>query len=179
LSKKDRVRTPEPIGRIVKLFRIQDVRARSLAARLVGQYASHKMFLHRRLQEEDGRVRANVIESIGDINSEDVRSALMDALKDRHHRVRTNAIVALHRLGYASVSSLLLDQSRHRSPAFRAAAAWAMGEIGNAEFAGALMSLSGDDDKVVRDNAARALARLQAPTIRPEIALGAGGSFPA
>ncbi|MGA2713893.1 MAG: HEAT repeat domain-containing protein [Bryobacteraceae bacterium] len=160
-ARHSRSSVPEPMSRIVRLFRLSDPRSRSRAARLVGRYSSYRTFLLRRLEEKDHRVRANVVESMWGIDSREVRSALHDALDDSDHRVRTNVLIALYRLGDSSAVRLLIEQSRHSSPAFRASAAWAMGDIKDAEFLDALNSLTGDDKDEVRQNATLSLSRLK------------------
>jgi HEAT repeat protein len=160
-ARHGRSSVPEPMSRIVRLFRLSDPHSRSRAARLVGRYSSYKTFLLRRMEEKDHRVRANAVESMWGIDTAEVRSALRDSLDDSDHRVRTNALVALYRLGDPSAGRMLIEQSRHDSALFRASAAWAMGEIRNAEFLDALNSLAGDDRDEVRHNATLALSRLK------------------
>src|SRR5581483_10555266 len=117
---------PVPIAQIVQLFRIADPALRSRAARLVGRYISYGAFLQKRLQEEDHRVRANVIESLWGIDAPEVRAALRKAALDPHHRVRTNALIGLYRLGETKdVAARLIEQSRHNLQSYRVAAAWA------------------------------------------------------
>src|SRR5947209_1769434 len=86
----------EPISRIVQLFRASDPRARSKLARIAGRYVDHRLFLKKRLEDKDDRVRANVVESLWGVNGDFVRVLLRGAAADPSHRVRMNALLGLY-----------------------------------------------------------------------------------
>jgi hypothetical protein len=111
--------------------------------------------------EADPRLRANIIEGLWGVDTEEARALLWDAVSDANSRVVANAVLGLHRLGERSVMTLLRRLGSHPSSDFRAAGAWAVGEAGDPMFLDILGPLVRDPSGQVRRNALRAMARIQ------------------
>jgi HEAT repeat protein len=93
---------------------------------------------------------------------EKARDALHPLLSDPDAGVRQRAVEALDWMGLAALRELA-GALKNDSPAIRRAAARAIGRIGPqaAAAAPALLEATGDRDKSVREEAARALARVR------------------
>jgi hypothetical protein len=165
ISSQTRGDRAQPISKIVPLFRSEDPRLRSRAARLVGRYDSYRTFVDERLRDGDGRVRANVIESLWNTHAAYVVDVFNVAVHDRHPRVRSNAMIGLYHAGDILAAQLLIDDSKNDSAPFRASAAWAMGETRDPAFKPILAEMTKDPDLKVRINVARALPKLR---VQPE-----------
>ncbi len=63
------------------------------------------------LQDTDARVRANLIESLWNIDSRSARDIFRAAMWDTHHRVRTNALLGLYFMGESSAAYTLIEAS--------------------------------------------------------------------
>jgi hypothetical protein len=166
ISSQTRGDRAQPISKIVPLFRSEDPRLRSRAARLVGRYDSYRTFVDERLRDGDGRVRANVIESLWNTHASYVVDVFNLAVHDRHPRVRSNAMIGLYHAGDIGATQLLIEDSRNDSAPFRASAAWAMGETRDPAFRPILAGMTKDPNLKVRINVARALPKLH---VKPEI----------
>jgi HEAT repeat protein len=162
ISSQTRGDRAQPISKIVPLFRSEDPRLRSRAARLVGRYDSYRIFVDERLRDRDGRVRANVIESLWNTRAAYAVDVFNLAVHDNHPRVRSNAMIGLYHAGDISATQLLIEDSRHDSAPCRASAAWAMGETGDPAFQPILAGMTKDPNLKVRINVARALPKLRA-----------------
>ena len=158
---------------MMRLLRDPDARVRSKAALLVGRTTQSARWAEECLGEGDSRVRANAVESLWDIDSEDVRALLWNALSDPDNRVLGNALLGLYRLGESPVIEHILLMAQDTRDLFRATAAWVMGRTCDSRFQATLVNLL-RDSALVRANAFRALcsinqtkARLaRAPAVR-------------
>lgn len=138
-----------------------DIRVRSKAALLLGRFSRNTRWLQQRMEDSDPRVRANAIESLWGMDTEEARSLFLQATRDRHHRVAGNAIVALHRAGDLAAARIGNHMAAHDAALFRAAAVWAMGETHDPRFVPTLVQLVNEPESVVRRNALRALVGIR------------------
>ena len=149
-------------GKLTRLLEHPNPRIRSKAGLLLsrkkrdpewaGQYTA---------LEADPRLRANIIEGLWGVDTEDARTLLWDAVGDANNRVVANGVLGLYRLGEHSVTTLLRRLASHPSPDFRAAGAWVIGEARDPLFLDVLTALVRDTSGRVRRNALRAMTRIQ------------------
>jgi hypothetical protein len=136
-----------------RIVRHPDGRLRSKAVLLVGRNDPAVSWLNNRLTEEDPRIRANAIEALWGVDSENARKVLHSAAQDPNNRVAGNALLALYRLGDCSSIPKILAMAAQESFESRGTAAWAMGEAADPRFADALAKMAGDSSAAVRSRA--------------------------
>ena len=146
---------------LVNLMCSADERVRSKAAAIYGRTCQNPDWVHKRLGEDDARVRANAVESLWGQDSDLVRVVLQEASRDRNHRVAVNALIGLHLSGVAGVTATLQEMALASDPMARAAAAFGMGRILQGEFKPALEILLKDSNPNVRGRALKALIQIR------------------
>jgi hypothetical protein len=107
------------------------------------------------------RVRANVIESIWGLDTEDARNLLAEHTSDSNNRVAGNAVLGLHILGERQAIPAVVELSNMPQPEFRVTSAWAMNRMGCPDFTPHLKALVKDQDSRVRNAALRALVNIR------------------
>lgn len=160
---------------LVSLMCSSDERVRSKAAAIYGRTCQNPGWVHKRLGEDDSRVRANAVESLWGQDSDLVRAVLHEASRDRNHRVAVNALIGLHLNGVSGVTETLQEMALADDPMARAAAAFGMGRIPQDEFKPALEILLKDDNANVRGRALKALIQIRR---RQQQTVEAGTSVP-
>ncbi len=159
---------------LVNLMCSSDERVRSKAAAIYGRTCQNPDWVHKRLGEDDSRVRANAVESLWGQDSDRVRAVLHEAARDRNHRVAVNALIGLHLSGVADVTASLQEMALASDSMARAAAAFGMGRILQGEFKPALEIMLKDSNPNVRGRALDALIRLR----RQQRAVGTSPATP-
>jgi hypothetical protein len=147
---------------LMRMLRHDNPYLRSKAVLMIGRSGKSLGWIEKRLQETDARVRANAIEAMWGIDSEQARELLQWASRDGNNRVVGNALVGLYRLGEAASLPELVKMAGHDSPAFRRTAAWVMGQIGDPRFSEVLGRMIADSDGFVRKSAFAAVGRIRA-----------------
>lgn len=145
---------------LIQCLRQPDPRLRSKAALLIGRTNRSAQRVKEAAWEPDARVRANCVEALWGVDTEEARAALWAASSDPHNRVQGNALLGLYRLGDAAAIGPLVKMSVHAEPLFRATAAWAMGETGDPRFRPILAQMVGEPDAIARRHVFRAISRL-------------------
>lgn len=138
----------------------------SKAVLLIGKINRNVRWVRKRMVEPNGRVRANAVETLWGVDSEEARELLRGAVYDPDNRVAGNAAIAIYRLGDNWVIPELLKMAEHESPLFRATASWAMGESGDPRFTRALGKMVGEHNTMVRTRAFKALASIRTATLQ-------------
>jgi len=146
---------------LMRLLRHPNPYLRSKAVKMIGRGSRSVRWVQSRLQESDPRVRANAIESIWGLDSEEARALLMTTTRDANNRVAGNALAALYRLGDHRVIPDVIKMAEHESALFRSTAAWLMGESGDPRFTEVLAGLLRDSDQAVRTRSLSALGRIK------------------
>ncbi len=132
---------------------------RSKAAKLICGLRPNRAFIERQMQVEDGRVRANAVEALWHVRSEDATAIFQMAAADSHHRVVANALLGLFYQNDLSAVEAMLKHAVDERPLTRAAMAWALGETRDRRALPTLNKLAADPVPVVANQAAKALSQ--------------------
>jgi hypothetical protein len=152
---------------LMRMMRHPNPYLRSKAVKMIGRGSRSTKWVMGRLSESDPRVRANAIESLWGVNTQEARALLNLAASDANNRVAGNALLGLYYLGEASVLADVVKLAGHESALFRSSAAWVMGETGDSRFTEALRRLISEPDATVRKRAFAALAQIKAANGQP------------
>ena len=148
---------------LMRLLHHSNPYLRSKAVLLVGRASRNiKPEVRKGLTESDVRVRANAVEALGGLDTQEVRELLRSALRDGNNRVVGNAMLSLYRLGDRTVVPDLVEMAGHASAAFRATAAWVIGETADPSFMEVLTRMLNDPSVATRKRVFTALGRLRA-----------------
>lgn len=145
-------------------------RLRSKAALLLGRLNQNVRFAAHQMRDDEPRVRANAIESIWGLDSQEAGELFRAALQDPHQRVCANAAVGLYRAGQVDSLRALVSLAASSAPERRASAAWAMGESSDPRFLPILARLLTGAEAGVRRNAFRAISRIRQTSARRQAA---------
>jgi hypothetical protein len=146
---------------LAQLLNHASPQVRSKAALLMGKSNKDVKWVSRRMREPDSRVRANAVEALWRVESEDCRQVFESALDDPANRVVGNALLGLYLLGASAAIGLILKMVAHQDQGFRRTAIWVMGETGDLRFLDALSGLMKDSEPPLRPYAFRAFAKLK------------------
>jgi hypothetical protein len=138
-------------------------KVRSKAALMLGRSNWNMTRVEGLLASDDGRMRANAVESLWGHRQPNVQNILWKAAQDPCGRVMVNAILGLCLAGNREAHSRLTKLVDSSNPMLRSGAAWAMGETGDPEFEESLEKLAGDRDSKVRATAEKSRAKLRLP----------------
>jgi hypothetical protein len=134
----------------------------SKCALILGRRCPNVDWIGRLMADQDGRVRANLIEALWDRAAEpDINAIFKRALKDRHQRVIANAVYGLFLSGYEGYSPEIDRLVTGGDPAFRKAGVWVIKSIGGADAISRIRPLILDSDASVRKAAFAALTALR------------------
>jgi HEAT repeat protein len=147
---------------LVRLLRHSDRNVRSKAVLMIGRGSRSTKWVRHRLEDNDPRIRANAIEGLWGVDTEEARELLQALVHDPNNRVSGNAILGLYRLGDSAMIPELMTMARHESAMFRATAAWVMGESGDPRFTEVLAALMRDSNAILRKRAFSALGSIRA-----------------
>lgn len=138
-----------------------------LLTRLVGR--AMIPFLLEMLDDPDPRVQANTIEALGMLRDRKLIALLTPFLRHAHHRVRASAIIALHpfrfgRKATRRAAEEALELLWHSAtPNDRRTALYVIGVLRCTSYLPALLPLLRDSDRVLRQLAATAVAKMEDP----------------
>lgn len=127
---------------------------------ILGRRSKSVAWLRRILDENDYRIRANLVEALWGRDEPEIRPLLLQALEDSHQRVVANAAYGLFLVGapewLAGLETLL--NSRH--PAFRKSGIWLLKATAPADALERIGKLIRDPDAKVKRAAFEAIAKL-------------------
>ena len=147
---------------LLKLSKEPDQRVRATVAKAIQVFslARQKIELTRTfMEDEDTRVRANVVESLDSIDDDEILKRLIQLTRSPNSRERANAIKKLWELGYRDFEISLVQMSEESDEWTRASAVWVLGEIEAPHLNDVLTNKLNDPSAVVRENAIRALGK--------------------
>jgi hypothetical protein len=127
----------------------------------MGKGNRNPVWASQRLREADGRVRANAVESIWGLETDEARDLFMLAAQDEVPRVALNGAIGLYLCGCTESLELLMGFAGYQNERFRNSTAWAMGKLQDPRFQPVLTQLARDPDAAVRSSAIRALRRIR------------------
>jgi hypothetical protein len=162
-----------PINRLlpslVRLLRHEDPYLRSKAVLMVGRANRSARWTGQRLADPDIRIRANAVEGLWGVQSDDVRELLRGAGADWNNRVAGNALLGLYQIGDVASIPEILAMTTNKSVLFRCTAAWIMGETASPRFLESLAAMLRDPGPAVRKRAFSALRKIKdaAQTVPP------------
>jgi len=146
---------------LAQLLHHPNAQVRSKAALLVGKATQDVKWVSQRMSETDSRVRANAVEALWGVESEDCRQVFLEALDDPANRVVGNGILGLYLLGLPAAIGSILTMIAHTDDAFRTTALWLIGEIGDLRFLPVVARLIKDSTPALRPYVFRAFAKLK------------------
>jgi hypothetical protein len=151
---------------LAQLLHHPNLQVRSKVALLVGKSNKDVKWVSQQMSGDDSRVRANALEALWGIESDDCRKVFLDALDDPANRVVGNGIRGLYMLGLPSAVGSILSMIAHAEDGFRKTGMWLMGEIGDLRFLPVLARLMKESSAALRPYVFRAFAKLKQKRLR-------------
>ena len=151
---------------LARLLHSSDAGLRSKAALMMGRSNRSATWVQSRMSDADPRLRANAIEGLWGVETEEARDLMLAALRDSNNRVVGNALYGLYAMGESAALTETIKLAAHPAAVFRATAAWAMGETGDPRFREPLAQLLRDPHPMVRSRALRSVALIKAAVAR-------------
>lgn len=149
-----------------RLLHSSDVGLRSKAALIMGRSNRSAVWVQSRMNDRDPRLRANAIEGLWGVGTDEAHEVMLSALRDANNRVAGNALYGLYTMGDSTCLAETVKLAAHSAAVFRATAAWVMGETGDSRFRITVAELLRDEHPMVRSRALWAVARIRSTTAR-------------
>lgn len=146
---------------LAQLLHHPNAQIRSKAALLVGKSTKDVKWVSQRMNEPDSRIRANALEALWGVDSEECRQIFTAALDDPANRVVGNGVLGLYRLGVPAAIESILRMIAHSDENFRKTGLWLMSESGDPRFLPALARLMRESTPALRPFVFRAFAKLK------------------
>ena len=146
---------------LAQLLNHPNARIRSKAALLVGKSTKDAKWVSQRMGVADSRIRANALEALWGVESEDCHQVFLNALGDPANRVVGNGILGLYLLGVPSAIGSTLTMIAHPDDNFRRTGIWLMGEMGDMRFLPVLVRLMKESTPALRPYVFRTFAKLK------------------
>lgn len=102
---------------------------RSKGVKMLGRLSGDIALFRKALQDEDGRVRANAIESLWNAPSPVVKKILLPYLRDPFYRARANAARVFYDMADARGLETLMHMLTFNEAGQQASGAWMLGEV--------------------------------------------------
>jgi hypothetical protein len=149
-----------------RLLHSTDAGLRSKAALIMGRSNRSATWVQSRMGDADPRLRANAVEGLWGVQTEEARDLMLAALRDANNRVVGNALYGLYAVGESASLVETIKLAGHPDAVFRATAAWVMGETGDPRFREPVAQLLRDPHPMVRSRALRSVAQIKAAVAR-------------
>jgi len=147
---------------LARLLHSTDAGLRSKAALIMGRSNRSATWVRSHMSDADPRLRANAVEGLWGVETEEARDLMLAALRDANNRVVGNALYGLYAMGESVSLAETIKLAAHPAPVFRATAAWVMGETGDPRFREPVAQLLRDPHPMVRSRALRSVASIKA-----------------
>jgi hypothetical protein len=151
---------------LAQLLNHPNLQVRSKAALLVGKSNKDVKWVSQQMNGADSRVRANALEALWGVESEDCRRVFLDALDDPANRVVGNGILGLYLLGVPSTIGSILTMIAHPDDGFRKTGIWLMSQTEDLRFLPVLARLMKESSPAIRPYVFRAFAKLKQKRLR-------------
>jgi hypothetical protein len=149
-----------------QLLHHPNLQVRSKAALLVGKSNQDVKWVSKQMHGADSRVRANALEALWGLESEDCRRVFENALDDPANRVVGNGILGLYLLGVPSTIGSILTMIAHPDDGFRKTGIWLMSQTEDLRFLPVLARLMKESSPAIRPYVFRAFAKLKQKRLR-------------
>jgi hypothetical protein len=146
---------------LAQLLHHPNLQVRSKVALLVGKSNKDVKWVSKQMNGNDSRVRANALEALWGVESEDCRKVFRHALDDPANRVVGNGILGLYLLGAASAIGSVLTMIAHPDDGFRKTGIWLTAEMADLRFLPVLARLMKESGPALRPHVFRAFAKLK------------------
>ncbi len=147
---------------LARLLHSTDSELRSKAALIMGRSNRSATWVQSHMGDADPRLRANAVEGLWGVETEEARNLMLAALHDTNNRVVGNALYGLYAMGDSASLAETIKLAAHPMAVFRATAAWVMGRTGDSRFRDTLPQLLRDPHPMVRSRALRSVAQIKA-----------------
>ncbi len=147
---------------LLKLSKESDQRIRATVAKALQVFTEARQRIELTqafLQDDDARVRANVIETLDNVEDQAIFDRLTGLTRSPNSRERANAIKKLLDLGYRDFEVSLIQMVEEPDEWTRASAVWVLGEIEAPHLMHLVEERMKDPSAVVRENALMALGK--------------------
>jgi len=151
---------------LAQLLNHPNLQVRSKAALLVGKSNKDVKWVSKQMNGADSRVRANALEALWGLESEDCRRVFLNALDDPANRVVGNGILGLYLLGVPSTIGSILTMIAHPDDGFRKTGIWLMSQTEDLRFLPVLARLMKESSPAIRPYVFRAFAKLKQKRLR-------------
>ncbi len=151
---------------LARLLHSTDAGLRSKAALIMGRSNRSAAWVQSHMGDADPRLRANAVEGLWGVETEEARDLMLAALRDTNNRVVGNALYGLYAMGESASLAETIKLAAHPAAVFRATAAWVMGETGDPRFREPVAQLLRDPHPMVRSRALRSVACIKAAVAR-------------
>ncbi len=153
----------EALAAITKVIKnTDDKKVKAISLRIIG--LSRAKFtvplLCECIKDPDKRVRANAVEALAELGSEEIIETIRPLLNDFDNRVKANTAKGLWKLGGARSLQILREMISDNDKWMRASAAYALGEIGVIQVGEILQTAINDIDNDVKVNVIKALGKI-------------------
>jgi hypothetical protein len=147
---------------LTRLLSSKNARVRAKTVQLLVASTGSAEAALRLLEDQDARVRANVLESLWPLAAtSSIARVFRSCVESPVVRVATNALVGLAKAGDPEANARLVRNLQGDDANLARAAAWAMGFLGNQDFREPLEELLRNGNVEVRGGVLRALVRLK------------------
>ena len=155
------ISNPVRVVLISTLLHHPDTRVQSKASLLVAKANQSWRWVQQRMRDRDARVRANALEALWGLGTQEAKAVFRQALDDPDNRVVGNALLGLYRAGDPSCSEKIKELADDPREEFRGTAIWAMQQTGDPAFIPVLSGLLRRSEPALRAKTMRALAGLK------------------
>jgi hypothetical protein len=148
------------IPQLQVLAKHSDTRVSSIAVKALCRARPNKSLVDRYLHSDDVRVRANALEALWHVKTDDAKAVFEACLGESDHRVVLNAVVGLYYLGSSRAIPVLETLAESPSDLFRRATVWALELLEDPKTRPIVVRLLSDPDQMIRAGAERTLLKL-------------------
>jgi hypothetical protein len=138
-----------------------DPRIKAKCAVLLARYRFGDEAGLERFRRSEPRVRANIVETIGEADRDTANAVLELAIRDEDNRVAGNACLALYNSGDTRSLARLAEMIASPEPKHRITAAWVIGQCRDGRFASRLLAALRGELPALRKRSLASLARLE------------------
>lgn len=145
---------------LFQLLSDKDSTIRSKIATVTGKFSNNPMLFKHFLNDEDSRVRANIIEWTVGVNDASIIDTVMVYLEDENNRVQANASKVIYEHEDQRGLTTLMEMLDSPDDMKRVSGAWAVGEVREITVTQRLEELSREPKQKVAEHGLKALEKI-------------------